>query len=214
MANAIAQHAQQLRTEIAQRAAALIAEGMDDYHAAKLKAARDLGATGRQNLPDNHEIDTALREHHALFASDTQPQALRLMRESALRAMQWLHTFSPWLSGAVLNGTANEFSAISLELVGVDEKAFNLFLLNDDVQYDVREPRHGQHARRASSRDTRDTRNSRNAAPVTYDITFDNIPVEITLFDSHSARQQFFPPDSIRHHRAQFEEANKQFKQK
>ena len=202
MANAPDYHAGHLRIEIAQRAAALLAEGMDDYHAAKLKAARDLGVTGRQHLPDNHEIDAALREHHALFASDSQPHALALMRESALRAMQWLHEFSPWLSGAALNGTANEYSAISLELIGVDEKAFNLFLLNDDVEYEVRQPHHGRRAQ---------VRESRNAAPVTYDITFDDIPVEITLFDSHSARQQFFPQDSIRHDRAQFDEAKKRF---
>ena len=106
-----------IRRDLAQRAAALIAEGLDDYHQAKLKAAKSLNVTDKQSLPDNHEIEAALREHLALFAGgfagNTQPEALAALRRAALRAMRWLQieakaiakddepAFAPWLSLAL-----------------------------------------------------------------------------------------------------------------
>jgi hypothetical protein len=195
-----------LRQDIAQRAAALIAEGLDDYHQAKLKAAKSLGVSDKQSLPDNQEIEVALREHHALFASDTQPIALQALREAALRAMQWLHTFEPWLAGSVLNGTANEFSVIQLELVGVDVKRFELFLLNEDVVFEIRE----HHTAQKRSNTFKPPRAIEDGG-YSYEITFDDAPIEITLFESHSTRQARYPRDSIRHDRAQLNDAVTQF---
>ncbi len=195
-----------LRQDIAQRAAALIAEGLDDYHQAKLKAAKSLGVSDKQSLPDNQEIEMALREHHALFASDTQPIALQALREAALRAMQWLDAFKPWLAGSVLNGTANEFSAIQLELIGVDVKRFELFLLNEDVVFEIRE----HHATQQRSNTFKPARAMEDGG-YSYEITFDDAPVEITLFESHSTRQARYPRDSIRHERAQLNDAVTRF---
>ena len=48
-----------LRSAVAQAAARLIAEGLTDYHAAKKKAARQLGISEKNGLPDNHEIEKA-----------------------------------------------------------------------------------------------------------------------------------------------------------
>jgi hypothetical protein len=195
-----------LRQEIAQRAAALIAEGLDDYHQAKLKAAKSLNVTDKQSLPDNIEIEVALREHHALFASDTQPIALQALREAACRAMQWLGEFQPWLTGSVLNGTANEFSAIQLELIGIDVKRFELFLLNEDVVFEIRE-HHGIKKRS----NTFKLQRAIGDGGYSYEITFDDAPVEITLFESHSTRQTRYPRDSIFHDRVQFDDAVKRF---
>ena len=201
-----------LRQDIAQRAAALIAEGLDDYHQAKLKAAKSLNVTDKQSLPDNQEIEVALREHHALFASDTQPIALQALREAALRTMQWLGEFQPWLTGSVLNGTANEFSAIQLELIGIDVKRFELFLLNEDVVFEIRE--HHANKKRSNTFKPQRAINNGGDGGYLYEITFDDAPVEITLFESHSTRQTRYPRDSIFHDRVQLDDAVKQFNEK
>jgi hypothetical protein len=199
------------RQAIAQTAARFVSEGLTDYRAAKLKAAHLLGYTDQNALPDNAEIEAALREHHHLFAGETQPVALRALREAALRTMQWLTDFSPWISGPVLTGTANEFSAIELDLIGVDAKSFELFLLNEDVLYEL----HGGVITGTGAGGVRSggkaRRDRTNTKPIRYDITFDDAPVEITLFDSHMQRLNAFPKSSIRYDRAQFDEAQQRF---
>jgi hypothetical protein len=196
------------RQAVAQAAAQLIAEGMTDYRAAKQKAAKQLGFSDRDALPDNLEIEIALREHHALFAAVTQPVALRALREAGVRAMQWLGQFSPWISGPVLTGTANEFSAVELDLIGVDEKTFEMFLLNEDVVFEL----HGGSTTGTGGQSPPHKRRQAGAEPpIRFDITFDDAPVEITLFESHNARLTAFPKTSIRYDRAQLDEACERF---
>ena len=201
-----------LRRAIAESAARLIAEGLTDYGAAKRRAAQQLGLVEVSALPDNVEIEAALREHHALFASQSQPRALAALRAAALGTMQWLELFSPWISGPVLSGSANEYSAIELELIGVDAKSFEMFLLNDDVVFEL----HGGDTTGVSTSGHRKQGRSQatNALmPVRYDVTFDDAPVEITLFDTQAARLAAFPKSSIRHQRAQFADATARFLQ-
>jgi hypothetical protein len=189
------------RRLIANHAARLIAEGLTDYHAAKLKAAKQLGLTRRhdeKSLPDNHEIDLALREHLALFAADTQPQALAVLRDAALAAMRWLTAFDPWLIGAVLNGTATEMSAIELELVGVDTKTFEMFLLNENIAFDLRVPTH-----KSSHTRVQDF--------VTFEFSWRDWPIEVSLFASHAARGEARPRASVKHPRARLAEAQTLF---
>lgn len=180
------------RTQIAQRAAKLIAEGQDDYHAAKLKAARQLGFDDPKSLPDNLEIESALREYHALFGGARQRAAQSALREIALRAMQWLvrNGFEPWLTGAVLNGTANEFSAIELELVGVESKHLEMFLLNDDMPFELV---------------------SGNASALRYELTVEEAPVVISLYADHAARLAAHPRASTRNERMRYGEAKAVF---
>ncbi len=180
----------QVRLRIAQAAAKLIAEGQSDYHTAKMKAARQLGIDDKHALPDNLEIEAALREHLALFSRDRQPEALAALRRVAVRAMQWLirADFEPWLTGAVLNGTANEFSAIELELVEVEAKHFEMFLLNANVDFELHE-----------------------TDVVQYELEFEDAPVRISLFSNHAARATAHPRTSVRHTRASRDEAIKLF---
>jgi hypothetical protein len=108
---------QRLRAEIAQLAAKLIAsEGIADFLTAKRKAALRLGARSERGLPTNREIEQALQEYQRLFQSQSQPGRLRALRTAALRAMEFLGHFRPRLAGAVLQGTATEFSEITLHL--------------------------------------------------------------------------------------------------
>lgn len=112
-----ASRTQQTRRRIAIEAARLITEsGLRDYGQAKLKAAERLGIFDEGALPANREIEDALREHQRLFHGDTHAHALRRLRETAREAMQFLTTHEPRLVGAVLEGTADEHSAVCLHL--------------------------------------------------------------------------------------------------
>lgn len=129
---------QQLRSRIATAAARLIAEdGALDYSLAKRKAARQLGMGNLRVLPDNDEIEEALRVHQSLYQGDEQPERLRYLREEALKAMQLLAGFRPYLRGSVLKGTAGRYSSIELQLFVDDSKELELYLLNRDIPYEV-----------------------------------------------------------------------------
>ncbi len=105
------------RQALAQEAARIIVEqGVRDYRVAKMKAAERLGMNTRGVLPGNAEIELAISNHLALFGGDSHSNFLRLMRETALSAMDLLSDFRPRLIGPVLQGTAGENSAINLHV--------------------------------------------------------------------------------------------------
>lgn len=117
------------RTRLAHEAARLMAEGgIRDYHQAKLKAAERLGIHDDASLPRNREIHDALREYQRLFHGDAQADHLRHSREAALRALEFFAAFRPRLVGAVLDGTADERSAVALQLFSDDPDAVPRFL--------------------------------------------------------------------------------------
>ena len=124
------------RELVAQLAAQLICEhGVRDFALAKRKAARQLGIAEPHHLPDNLEIEAAVKSYQALFHSQTQPALLREFRELAVNIMQMLAEFQPYLTGAVLNGTANRYSDIRIELFTDNEKEVELYLLNKNIQF-------------------------------------------------------------------------------
>lgn len=132
----------QMRELIAQSAARLIAEdGMQDYAAAKRKAARQIGAPENHSLPSNDEVETALRAYQELYQKDEQPARLRRLRQEALAAMNLLERFNPHLTGSVLNGTAARHSDINLQLFADNIKEIELFLLNRNMPYETGEKR-------------------------------------------------------------------------
>ena len=130
--------AMESRRQIAYMAARLIAdEGLTDYAAAKLKAARSLGCNTREELPDNREIEAAVRDHLAIFQQASQPVELRKLREIAIVVMRRLQRFSPLLRGAVAVGTANRFSSVELDVLVNEDKALDLFLMNENIDYSI-----------------------------------------------------------------------------
>ncbi|MCG1038313.1 MULTISPECIES: UDP-N-acetylmuramate--alanine ligase [Burkholderiaceae] len=134
-----------VRDEIAMVAARLIAEDGLDYASAKRKAARQIIGQTRvagEWLPDNDQIEEEIQEYLALFHGDTQPGILRRLRETALNWMAQLAQFDPYLTGAVLNGTASVHSDIHLQVFCDNPKEVAIHLLNAGVQYDVSETRH------------------------------------------------------------------------
>jgi hypothetical protein len=134
-----------LRAEIAVAAARMIAEDGADYGSAKRKAARQILGDNKIRgdlLPDNAQIEEEVRLHNALFFGDTQPARLRHLRLLALELMAQLAQFSPYLTGAALNGTAGEHSDIHLQLFTESAKDVEIFLLNQNIQYEVSESAH------------------------------------------------------------------------
>src|SRR6478735_4599964 len=124
------------RSRIAHLAARLIVEdGIEDYAAAKRKAARQAGLADARQLPNNDEIDAAVRTYQTLYAGDVQRERLQELRAHALDIMRDFERFNPYLTGSVLTGNAGKYADINLQLYTDDAKGVELFLLNRDIPY-------------------------------------------------------------------------------
>lgn len=115
--------------------------GLQDFAQAKHKAAAHLHAEQTRNLPSNQEIEQALLEHQRLFRSEQQNQALFELRHQAIQAMRLLDCFQPRLVGAVLNGTADRHSPISLHLFAQTPEEVGLFLQEHNIPFELDERR-------------------------------------------------------------------------
>jgi hypothetical protein len=143
--SAMMQDTEILRAEIAAVAARMIAQDGAAYGAAKRKAALQvLGSeTPAANvLPDNAQVEAEVRQYQALFHGDTQPARLLALRTTALQVMDALAQFQPYVTGAVLNGTAGEHDDIHLQLFADSAKEVEIFLLNRNVTIDISESPH------------------------------------------------------------------------
>lgn len=124
------------RRRIAHEAARMIAEdGGMDYGFAKRKAARHLGMADSRSLPDNREIEEALRSYQALYQGQEQQGRLSRLRQVAVEYMELLEDFDPHLTGPVLNGTAGRYSDIDLQLFTDSGKELEFFLMRRQLAY-------------------------------------------------------------------------------
>lgn len=164
-----------LRLQIAYLAARLMAEdGGLDYGAAKTKAARQAGLADTHLLPDNREIEAALREYQELYQSEDQPQHLRRLREVAVKVMRDFADFRPVLVGSVLSGTAGQHSDVNLQLFTDDPKAFTIFLLSRRYRFE-------EGSRRVRRGDRTDE------VPQIH-LEVDEVPVSLTILDRDDER--------------------------
>lgn len=128
---------QATRQLIAQEAARMLAnQESSDFKSARRKAAARLGYKDQRCLPDNTEIDTALREYQQLFKRDSQPEMLQQLRRLAVDAMQQLHVFSPRLTGSVLDGTADRSSSVQLYLFADTAEDLVLYLMEKRIPFE------------------------------------------------------------------------------
>jgi hypothetical protein len=157
-------------TELARAAARLVAEGLDDYRAARFKAVDTLDWPRGAAMPSHDDIDRALMEHQALFGSKQRLAALAAARRTALRFMDATKAFSPRIFGPVLTGTANEHSRIRIELAidASDAKDWDIFLLNTGWHFVLGD--------------------SQQRERLIYDIDFEDCIVEATLAGEHHRR--------------------------
>jgi hypothetical protein len=154
---------------IADEGAASIAEAIQ-------KAAKKIGFSARGSLPDERQVRAALISHQALFQSDSQPLECKALREIAVAVMHSLTRFSPWLTGAVLDGTANGLSKIELEVILNDCKQLEMFLLNAKIPFETR-ANTGQSRGKSASDDN-----------VIYEIWVNDACVWVTAFANQNAR--------------------------
>ncbi len=142
-----------MRRRIAHAAARMLAEdGSLDYGSAKRKAARQLGAPDSNNLPDNLQIEEALRSYQALYQADETRAQLTLLRQVAIEYMERLAAFDPHLTGPVLNGTAGRYADINLQLFTDDQKDVEFLLMRQASPYQAGEQRAPDAAGRAYPR--------------------------------------------------------------
>lgn len=131
-----------LRQRLAQASARImVQEGIDDFYWAKCKAASQLGVPHTKHLPTNGEIQAEILIYQRLFYADTQPARLQHLRRIALQAMRLFAAFTPRLVGAVLNGTAHQYSHITLHLFSAVPEEIALFLLEKHIPYELGERR-------------------------------------------------------------------------
>lgn len=127
-----------LKAEIAASAAAMVVEEGLEYGPAKRQAVKKMGLPMRTALPDNDELEDAVREYIALFCADTQPGELAALRELALVWMRRMAQFRPFLGGAVWHGTATRLSDIYIQLFCDDPKSAEIALIEHNVDYEPR----------------------------------------------------------------------------
>ncbi|MDX1549159.1 MAG: hypothetical protein R3278_01270 [Lysobacter spongiicola] len=167
---------EQRRLRIAQEAARLMAEGgFRDYHQAKVKAAQRLGVRDLALLPQNIEVEQALREHQRLFQPDAANE-LGIRREAALAAMEFFQPFNPRLVGAVLEGTADAHSVVALHLHSDDPDAVARHL-----------EQHGIPAAAGARRLRLDAQ--RSSEFPTWSLVADDLPFELTVLPTAQLRQ-------------------------
>ena len=126
------------RTEIASRAARLLADGeADGFDSARRKAARELGAEHSREQPDNLELQRALIAYLQLFHGVAQVAHITHLRSLALKVLRLLAPFQPVLVGPVLYGTARGFTPISVHLRCDEFEAVTRFLLERRMIYQL-----------------------------------------------------------------------------
>lgn len=142
----------QLRTEIALVAARMIAQDGADIDTARRKAARQVlgvNAPKPNMMPDDLQVEGEVRKYQALFGGPAHTEQLARLRATALQVMEALVDFHPYLTGAVLHGTAGEHDDIHLQLFADSAKEVEIYLLNRNVNIDISETPHfkgGRHA--------------------------------------------------------------------
>jgi len=129
------------RERIAHLAARLMAEdGIEDYALAKRKAARQAGVPDAREMPNNNEIDAALRLYRELYRQE-HPAQLRQLRQLALETMDELARFNPYLTGSVLRGSAGKYAGIHLQLFTDNAKSVEHYLLECSINFRTCETR-------------------------------------------------------------------------
>lgn len=126
---------------IAQEAARIMyEEGVKEYRDAKRKAAKQFGPEKvlslGSHLPSNAEIHEELERLIGIYEEKVLPERLLQMRLLALRYMEILEPFSPYLVGSVLSGTVTERSDIDLHLYAESSEEVEEYLRGKGIPFE------------------------------------------------------------------------------
>ena len=123
---------------IAQRAAQLICNHQQsDLKQASQQATIELGLSKKETQPSSDQIEAAIADYRQLFSPDYDIDLLAL-RQKSLALLSFFQVFQPYLMGSVLKGSANKHSDINLLVYSDDPKAIEIFLLNQQIDYNCR----------------------------------------------------------------------------
>jgi thiol-disulfide isomerase/thioredoxin len=131
-----------VRREMAAVAAALVADSGLDYGAAKRRAARHLGladTSPKGAMPDNEEIDEALREHLDLFDAAGHEERRESIQLAAIELMEQLAQWSPLITGAAWKGLVTEHAVLHLQIADGHAKEVAIDLINRGLDFDAAE---------------------------------------------------------------------------
>lgn len=129
-----------LRYLIAREAARLMYEDqIKEYMTAKRKAARAFGLEKRlclgHHLPSNSEIHAELQRLIVWYEPEVLPERLLQMRMLALKYLELLAPFRPYLIGSVLSGCVTQRSDIDLHLFAEDPEEVENFLTEQHLDF-------------------------------------------------------------------------------
>ncbi len=125
-----------LASVVAQR----IAQDGITWTEARKELLDELPGVKPSELPNDDQIESALREYYAIYDSSGHAKRLLELRRIALLAMRELEIFSPVLVKGVLNGCADKYSDIYLEITGATAKDAEIFLLNKEIDFEIVSP--------------------------------------------------------------------------
>ena len=128
----------QVKQEIASIAARLIIEDGSSYSVAKSKAQelvfnQNSLKTNKKNLPNNKELEAAIKKHSMLFYKKEYTQRLTELRNKAKDLMKLLKVFKPLLIGSVANETVTKYSDIRICCFTESTKEIAIELLNRGI---------------------------------------------------------------------------------
>ncbi|MDD5249268.1 MAG: hypothetical protein PHY45_09795 [Rhodocyclaceae bacterium] len=149
-------------------------DGISDYGYAKRKATKTLGAGEAEALPTNEEIEAELRLYQSLYQDEEQPQRLHALRRIALQVMEFLAEFRPYLTGAVLDGTAGRYAGIEIDLYADSAKDVEIALLSRNIAYEPDE----------------NTRNRPDSPEAQLSLDWDGVPVRLAVYPYVAERRQ------------------------
>ena len=119
---------------LAAEAAAIIAEGVPDWSEARRKLAEEYEITSGAQLPDDDAIESALREHYAIFDPNGHAERLLELRKAALIVMREVSDCKPLLIRGVLNGCADKYSDIYIAVECDDAKSLEIDLIDREIE--------------------------------------------------------------------------------
>lgn len=122
---------------LAAEAAAIIAKGVPDWSEARRKLAEEYEITSSAQLPDDDAIESALREHYAIFDPKGHAERLLELRRAALIVMKEVSDYKPLLIRGVLNGCADKYSDIYIAVECDDAKSLEIDLVDRQIEIEV-----------------------------------------------------------------------------
>ncbi len=133
-----------MKNTLSEKLAAVVAQKIAETGISWSKARQELIDDGmvltNSELPSDDQIETALREYYAIFDPIGHAQRLMELRKIASHVMEMLDLFKPEITKGVLNGCADKFSDIHLQVICDSPKELEIFLLNQGVEPEVIAP--------------------------------------------------------------------------